>query len=717
MLFTEQKDLILEYRDIDQTYLFRKYLRLAEKGTARQHKTTYYKDFITMDIETSVYGKDTDNPVSITYSIATYIDGDCILCRTWDDWKELIRQMSDMFLLSRGNRLVCYVHNLPYEFQFMRNFFHIEQVFASAPRKVIKCYALGVEFRCSYKLTNMGLDRFTKSMKVKHGKLSGEEFDYNKLRLPNTTLLPRELQYIYNDVAGLYEAISLKMKKDNNTVATIPLTSTGYIRRELRQAMIVNPKNRQRFLKTRLSGYTYGLLRDCRRGGNTHCVPVYANAEWDDILSMDMSSAYPAVMVQCKFPMSPFYSISQTSDFEKYIDSGKWACIIDIELAEFKLKDLNNKEKGMGLYTVPYMPVSKCTHVEADDNLLGDNGRIIRATKVSMVITDIDYRILKEQYDFKIIKVHDCQVSEYDYLPDEMRDKILELYYQKTTLKDGDEYFYMKFKNLLNACFGCMLTDICQTETIYQEHSLEPYTTDMAGKSKVEKVAIFQSKLDKYYNSRNSFLSYQHGVWVTAHCRNRLQKAINALGDLMIYCDTDSCKFFNIFESSKLFDKLNAEIEEEILLCGKNCTVHYDGKDYTLGLWDNDGHYKHFKSMGAKKYCYVDNYDFIDGKKVKVDYDVFHITVAGLSKSKACKWLEERGGMEAFHVGQIVPKEFSGRTTALYNDYDNVRRLTLSDGQTFNIGSNLVISDTTYEFTLEKDYAKLLQNLVKGVIL
>ena len=432
---------------------------------------------------------------------------------------------------------------------------------------------------------------------------------------------------------------------------------------------------------------------------------------------MDMSSAYPAVMVQCKFPMSPFYSIRQTSDFEKYVNSGKWACLIDIELAEFKLKDLNNKEKGMGMYTVPYMPVSKCTHVEADDNLLGDNGRLIRATKVSMVITDIDYRILKEQYDFKIIKVHDCQVSEYDYLPDEMRDKILELYYQKTTLKDGDEYFYMKFKNLLNACFGCMLTDICQTETIYKEHSLEPYTTDMAGKSKEEKVAIFQSKLDKYYNSRNSFLSYQHGVWVTADCRNRLQKAIKALGEEMIYCDTDSCKFFNTPESSRLFDRLNAEIEEEILLSGKNCTVHYDGKDYTLGLWDNDGHYKHFKSMGAKKYCYVDNYEIKNGKKVKVDYDVFHITVAGLSKSKACKWLEEHGGADAFTTGTIVPKEFSGRTTATYNDYDEVRRLTLPDGEELRIGSNLVLSDTTYEFTLEKDYAKLLQNLVKGVIL
>lgn len=711
MILTEQNDIILEYADIDQAYLYTKFLRLSERGTCRKHKTTYYKDFITMDIETSTHGRDTDNPLAFTYSVATYIDGDCILCRTFDEWKNLICQISDFCLLSRNNRLVCYIHNLPYEFQFMRNFFHIEQVFASAPRKVIKCYAKGIEFRCSYKLTNMGLERFTKSIKgVKHIKQSGQKFDYSKFRTPKTKLEPFELQYIYNDVAGLYEALSIKMKRDGHNVATIPLTSTGYVRRELRQAVTANPRNRKIFIDSRLDGYTYGLLRECRRGGNTHCVPVYSTLELPDIKSMDMSSAYPAVMVQCKFPMTAFRSIRQTSDFEKYVNDDRWACIIDIELANFKLKDKTCR-------TVPYMPVAKCTHIEADDNLVGDNGRIIKATKVAMVITDIDYKIIRDQYDFDIIKVYDCQVSEYDYLPDEFRDKILDLYYKKTTLKDGDEYFYMKFKNLLNACFGCMLTDICQTETIYQENNLEPYTTDMAGKTKKEKVEIYQNKLDKYYNSRNSFLSYQHGVWVTAHCRNRLQKAIKALDTEMIYCDTDSCKYFNNPENDKIFERLNTEIEEEIAICGKNCTVTYDGKDYTLGLWDDDGHYKWFKSMGAKKYCYIDNVDFIDGKKVKVDYDVFHITVAGLSKSKACKWLEEHGGLEAFEVGTIVPKEFSGRTTALYNDYDGVRRLTIGD-ETIKVGSNMVISDTTYEFTLEKDYKYLLSELhSKGVIL
>lgn len=697
MIYTEQKETVYEVGDFTRSQLYTLLMPIFMGKTYRSHRCSYYEDFMTMDIETSTWGRDTDAPVAFTYSIATYIQGKCFLCRTWEQYKEFIGQISDIMMLSHNKRFVCYIHNLPYEFQFMRNYFHVEEVFATQPRKVVKFYTMGIEYRCSYKLTNMGLARFTSSIPdCKHGKLSGEDFDYSKLRTPKSRLTPQELQYIYNDVAGLYESIDYTMKHDGHNTATIPLTSTGYVRRELRAALQQNPENRRNFEKTRLNGYTYGLLREARRGGNTHCNPIYSGMDLPDLTSMDMSSAYPAVMVQCKFPMGKFIPIRQTSDFEKFVNLGRWACIIHLELVDLKIKDVA---------TIPYIPVAKCSHVEQDDNLLGDNGRLLKCTKAEMVITDIDYRIIKDTYtwDEKHSSCFECFVSEYDYLPDELRDTILKQYYDKTTLKDGDEYFYMKAKNKFNANFGCMLTDICQSEVVYNEHSMKPYTNDMDGLSEEERVLYYTSKLDKYYKSRNSFLSYQHGVWVTAHCRNRLQKAIKALGMEMVYCDTDSAKFFDTPENRKIFEKLNEEIKEETILCGKDCTIHYKGKEYNLGLWDNDGNYKVFKSMGAKKYCYID------------EDDTFHITVAGLSKSKACKWLEEHGGIDAFHQGTIVPKEFSGRTSALYNDYDDVRRLTINDEE-ITIGSNMVITDTTYEFTLTEEYERLLTNLHEGVI-
>ncbi len=712
MIYTEQNETVFEFKDVDRNMLYTMFLH--NDHSYKDYHKTYYGDFMTMDIETT---KDVkyDQPIAFTYSIATYIDGKCILCRTWEEYKQLVDLISDVFLLTHRNRLVCYVHNLPYEFQFMRDYFHVEEVFATGPRKVVKFFTKGIEYRCSYKLTNMGLDKFTKSIPAcKHKKESCEDFDYTVYRTPRTALSPKELQYIYNDVAGLYECLSYTLEKDGHNTATVPLTSTGYVRRELRQAMGANPYNRQLFRRNRLNGYTYSLCRDARRGGNTHCNPMYSGKEWDDIYSMDMSSAYPAVMVQCKFPMSPFRRIRQMSDYEKYINSGKYAMLLDIEFIGLELK----RNKQSQWCTIPYIPVAKCTFTEVDDHLVGDNGRLIKCSRCSMIITDIDYRIIKDTYNFIESEtiVHDCLVSDYDYLPDELRDTIIKQYYNKTTLKDGDQYFYMKAKNKFNANFGCMLTDICQAEIIYTEHSMTPYSSDMKDLTNEEKIQYYTGKLDKYYNSKNSFLSYQHGLWVTAHCRNRLQKAINALGNEMLYCDTDSVKFFRTDENVALFEELNNEIKLETMLCGKNCTVHYNNKTYTLGLWENDGQYVKFKSFGAKKYCYIDHTDFIDGKEVEVDYEVFHITVAGLSKSKACKWLDEHGGMSAFRVGQIVPKEFSGRTTAIYNDYDGVRRLTIGDEE-ITLGSNMVIEDTTYQFTITKDYENLLGQLQAGVIL
>ena len=118
--------------------------------------------------------------------------------------------------------------------------------------------------------------------------------------------------------------------------------------------------------------------------------------------------------------------------------------------------------------------------------------------------------------------------------------------------------------------------------------------------------------------------------------------------------------------------------------------------------------------MGAKKYAYIDNIDEIDGKKVKVDYDVFHITVAGLSKSLARDYLVSKGGMDAFHSGTVVPSDYSGRTTALYNDWTKPKIIKVK-GEEITVGANLVISPTTYEFSLTEEYDDLLFNISEGV--
>ena len=687
MVYTKHNEPLFEVDDITDEIIDEICNHFWIKGAVSGKLKRYVDDFITMDIETTTVNRGTDNAIAFTYSIAVYAANKCFLFRQWKDYLDFISRLTGALGCSSNMRLVCYVHNLPYEFQFMRDFMNIEEVFATQKRKVVKCFCEGIEYRCSYKLTNMGLERFTASIPdIKHGKLSGADFDYSKFRTPSTYLSPMELAYIYNDVAGLYEALDYTITHDVYNVATIPLTSTGFVRNDLREAMQTHPDNRRLFLLCALDQRLYGMLRAARRGGNTHCNPTYSDMELEDLLSEDMSSAYPAVMVQTKFPMSPFLPVpvDRREHFEEYIDSGEWACLLDVTFYNIRVKNLS---------TIPYIPKAHCTQLV---NITGDNGRVLDAECISMVITDIDYRIIKETYSWVSVTCRDCFVSKYGYLPIELRNAVIEMYRKKTTLKGGDPYYYMKIKNKFNAYFGCMLTDICQDEVVYHPHTTEPF--------RLEKSADYQVQLDTYYRSKCSFLSYQHGVWVTARCRERLQKAINGLKNEMVYCDTDSAKFFDKPVNRQLFDKLNEEIRREIEECGIDCTVEYNGKYYTLGLWDNDGRYPKFKSLGAKKYCYYDE----DG--------LFNITVAGLSKSKAKDYLLSIGGMDAFKAGTVVPKFHSGRTTAKYNDWEGVRTLTLRNGERIQVGSNMVIEDTTYQFTLAEDYEMLLENIREGVI-
>ena len=59
-------------------------------------------------------------------------------------------------------------------------------------------------------------------------------------------------------------------KHDN--LAMMPMTSTGFVRRDFRAAMNRNRRNREMFLNTRLTPELYQMLKKAFRGGDTHAV-------------------------------------------------------------------------------------------------------------------------------------------------------------------------------------------------------------------------------------------------------------------------------------------------------------------------------------------------------------------------------------------------------------------------------------------------------------
>lgn len=205
---------------------------------------TFYDTPAAFDIETSSFYKN-DIKTAIMYEWTFGIgfkENDTFRTlitygRTWDSFITLLHAVSVILGTNPENkRLVVYVHNLPYEWQWIRKRFSWTKVFYLDIRKPV--YAItdtGIEFRCSLKLSGKSLANTAKDLvKYKTEKMVGD-LDYNLVRHSKTPLTEKELGYCEHDILVLLNYIQEKIESDGN-ISRIPLTKTGYVRRKCRNA-------------------------------------------------------------------------------------------------------------------------------------------------------------------------------------------------------------------------------------------------------------------------------------------------------------------------------------------------------------------------------------------------------------------------------------------------------------------------------------------------
>jgi len=641
-------------------------------GNQRTRKRIQYKDMITaFDIETT---RLQDIEQSIMY-VWQWQFGDeyTVVGRTWEQFEAFQRKLKAVL---EDSVLVVFVHNLSYEFQFLRGIysFNQDEVFAIKSRKVLKCSMWdSFEFRCSYIHSNMNLDTYTKKMGVKHTKLTGT-FDYEKIRYPWTELSDEELAYCVHDVQGLVEAIEIEMEHDGDNLYTFPLTSTGYVRRDAKKAM---SQVDYRFVKEQLPDYEiYKMLREAFRGGNTHANRYYTNYTLHNVHSADRSSSYPDVMCNCKFPISEFYHLGDIGYEEvvKMIGKRQKACIMRIAITGLHLTRID--------WGCPYLSLSKCRHIE---NALEDNGRILSADYLETTVTDIDLKIILQEYSFTDIKFYDVATARYGYLPTQLIKTICQYYHYKTELKNvpGQELLYMKSKNKLNSLYGMCAQDPVKQSILFIEN-------DFKEQNENEAELLFA------YNKK-AFLAYQWGVWVTAWARYRLEEGIQlAHGDVndpnapqFVYCDTDSVKYLGEIDLTKF----NTERVNDSKRSGAYATDPH-GITHYMGVYEKEHDMCEFRTMGAKKYVYRET---PNGKLV--------CTIAGVSKSLGGEELEEHGGITAFHEWFTFDK--AGGLEAVYNDNPEQCDI-VRDGHKLKVTSNVVLRPSTYTLGLTADYKRLL---------
>lgn len=606
-----------------------------------------------LDIETSSFYQQ-DEKRAIMYIWMFGFNGRCLIGRTWNDLIYLFEQLQHKFDLNDKRKIYCYIHNLAYEFQFIRKHIKWLSVFAISQRKPVKALSeYGIEFRCSYILTNKSLAKVGEDLHTYHvEKLSGD-LDYSLIRHSKTPLTDTEINYCINDIKVVMCLIQECIESESYNISRIPLTNTGYVRRYMRKCCLSNDaftgkpdKSRWFSYRRLMSDLTlevdeYKMLKQAFQGGFTHASAWYSTIELQNVGSFDFTSDYPAILIGEKFPMDKgeLYINKNQEDFDYNIDN--YCCLFDMEI-------FNLQERIIFEHPISS---SKCRQLT---NPVIDNGRIVSADHLIITVTEQDFKIYKKWYKWNSFRIGRFYRYKKGYLPKHFVEGVLKLYKDKTILKDvkGRELDYNLNKAMLNSTYGMTVTDIVRASISY-------------GDDWIERPCDYDESIKKYNESMQRFLFYPWGVWTTAYARSRLFNGIAAAGSDYVYSDTDSIKILNPESHIDYIERFN----EALMQHNKNAMLHHklpveliepetlDGIKKPIGIWDFEGVYQRFKTLGAKRYLtYKDN--------------EYSLTVSGLNKKDAMPYIckKYKDPFKAFDDSLYVPKGYTGKMIHTYLD-------------------------------------------------
>ncbi len=685
---------------------------------SKDYKHLVYNLPISFDTETTNYVDSDGNKVGWMY-IWMFRFGNpsgknsfFVFGRSSEDLRDFLDKLSYELNLSTvdgGKMIYVYVHNLGFDLEFIRDLLNItDELHADKHEPIYVRDARGIEFRDSMILSGgLSLEQIGKSLRSGYTKKVGD-LDYSLIRTPLTPLTDEEMGYCRGDVDVLAAYIAEQTEQYHGKIAEIPLTNTGRVRKYAYKSIFKGSSlgSISRYYKLMekcvLSPDEYDQCQRAFFGGFSHANANYVGKTIENVESYDFTSSYPAVMLTEKFPIGTPEHIDQVSfdEYKELVNDPTKCVIADIQLSDVYLKD----------------DVGDC-YLSGDrskvivENPVLDNGRIRYCDRIALTSTDVDFKIINQCYDFSKISIKNLLVWGADFMPNPIIGLIVDLYGAKTTLKgvEGMEKEYGIKKAMLNSLYGMCVTRILR-DTV-KVSTGEWVDTPLTEEEKVKNI-------EKNNNSKRRFLYYPWGVYITAYARRNLWTAIKTLGDDYLYSDTDSIKVKK--SSQKLTQYLEDYHHDLKIKLGWMLEYRHiwemsdfapktkDGVEKPIGVWDFEGSYARFKTLGAKRYL-VESHGSIK------------VTVAGIPKKRLEDYLMSIDGtvdtaFRSFDDGLHVPVEKAGKLASCYYsdvDLDVVDYLGTSCHVTQKYGCHLFNVDWT--LTMSSSFLDLVKRL-QGVL-
>lgn len=671
------------------------------QGKSRGHRQYIANVPICIDTETTSFEYNGEK-TAVCYLVQVGFGRFVTFFRNIFELPKFLEEMCKRMKCHKDVIRIIWAHNLPYDISFFHRLFQWDDVFFLDKGRPLHMQTGNIVFRDSLALSgNRSLATIAKELSLPTQKQTGL-LDYQKIRFPDTPLTMDEIKYSVYDVYCLLEYIQTKINQDGD-IGQIPNTNTGYVRNSVKKYCRKVGKSYYRKLRRLImTPENFKMLRGAFQGGAVHANAMYVGKTLQHVRSRDFASSYPARIVKDYFPMSQFHEYDGDLSFEAlaYLMQ-HYCCLIEVGFE--------------GLVPLPdacenSISFSKCS---VHQDCVTNNGRVVSGSLVVTTLTELDFETVLGLYDFENMKIYNLQYAVRGRMPKPIVQAVMDYYSKKTTLKDvaGMALEYMISKNMLNAVYGMMVTN--PIREVYDYSQTEFCVSVPQSKEELD------AALDKYNTSKARFLYYAWGVWITAHARHALYQAIIMLGSDYVYCDTDSVKYLDPRnEYDEWFENEDKIVMDELRESSKYYKIKLEmyvpknpkGKVCPLGIWEDEGTYDAFKTLGAKRYMtYVKGRTDNDGNLME-----YMVTLSGVNKSAVTTHLSQQPDPFAlFAHGTRLPAEACKRNFAKRIEYEveGVATDYLGNECYFHTLSGYHLAPEDYEISLSRDFIKYLDQI------
>lgn len=537
--------------------------------------------------------------------------------RTWDEFRELLLNIKADLKLSSEFQLIVFDQRLKYEFQFFKDELWIDDkdFIARDSHKVLQCVANDAfAFRCSAEYSELTLDQMGAVIGIP--KLKG--YDYAKIRHSKTPLDLFELDYCEHDVRILLEYFK-KEREKYGQVWKIPLTATRIVKNLIyhyfRQMGSVQTLRANQFRDTPQDMLMLNKLQRAYFGAFNYSDLIYDNIPVDDVFGVDFQSSYGAQMLLNKFPIKKFKPEPIPEDWRELLSEKYERKAL---LIRCKIKQLKNKYPRFG-----FLPTSKEWSFN-EKRTVTSQDKILYCPEIILTLTDIDFKLMLKfyQFDVKSFEILELHSSKYAPLPNYIVATIVDLYLKKVKIKTRNkkiekqreltplekaEYTYAK--TMISRIYGVFVQKPLMLKYHYNRElkKLEPLKDDN------------DEAIEEFVKKEYDPVLYQWGVWVTAYGRREIlenfaaisletdSRGTNKNNDAVLYSDTDSLKFVGDCYIDIIL-QYNENVKAKLRhFCEMNRLYGYKFEELEgIGEFEIE-HYQTFKTIGLKKYCFIDD--------------------------------------------------------------------------------------------------------------